>query len=76
MIKILDEICGRVCLYLINLSKEFICFFLTVLSLWLISILIDFLFPNPSITVRILELISYIATIIHFTREHVYDLIY
>jgi hypothetical protein len=58
--------------YIPNLIKHSIYFSLTILSIWFMMKLIEFLFPNIPIVIKILISISEIIIIFHFIKENIF----
>ncbi len=69
------EILYKTLPYAINLVKHAIYFFLTVVILWFMIRLTEFLFPNLPLAVKILVYTSEAIVIIHFAKENIFEII-
>ncbi len=58
--------------YTINLVKHAVHFSLTIFILWFMIKLIELLFPNIPLVVKILVYISETIIIVHFAKENLF----
>ena len=75
MVKIYQDVWYIVRSDVIRLSRHFILSFLTFVIIWIENVLINILFPNTTIIVKILFYISEITIIAYLIRENVRELL-